>query len=159
LASDGLGSVSVALSSAGSTTAQQLYYPYGEVRYTSGSLPTARGYTGQYQDTTSSGLDYYGARYYDPYLSQFTSADSVFDGLDAYSYVGNNPTTNTDPSGNMKKPPVRDPYLQEMMAALWRYGATQGDGSSMYALIQEARTGQPTMGRGGPTWHYKKVWD
>jgi len=64
LASDGLGSVSVALSSAGSTIGQQLYSPSGEVRYTSGSLPTTRGCTGQYQDATTSGLDYYGARYY-----------------------------------------------------------------------------------------------
>jgi RHS repeat-associated protein len=99
LVGDGLGSVSVALSSSGSATGQTLYYPYGEVRYSSGSMPTARGYTGQYQDATS-GLDYYGARYYDPTLSQFTSADTVLDGLNRYAYVGGNPTTATDPTGH-----------------------------------------------------------
>jgi len=47
------------------------------------------------------GLDYYGARYYDPMLGQFTYADTLLDGLNRYGYVGGNPTTATDPSGHM----------------------------------------------------------
>lgn len=54
-----------------------------------------------------SGLDYYGARYYDPLAGQFTSGDSVlpgggFDlwGLSRYAYVGGNPIIRTDPTGH-----------------------------------------------------------
>ncbi|HEX6796953.1 MAG TPA: hypothetical protein VF116_04460 [Ktedonobacterales bacterium] len=42
LASDQLGSVSVALSTSGSVTAQALYSPYGTLRYSSGTMPTAK---------------------------------------------------------------------------------------------------------------------
>jgi RHS repeat-associated protein len=100
LASDGLGSVSEALSPGGSATGTVLYSPYGGVRYTSGTMPTSRGFTGQYSDAASTGLDYYGARYYDPSLGQFTSADTVSDGINRYGYVQGNPETYTDPTGH-----------------------------------------------------------
>jgi RHS repeat-associated protein len=106
LASDGLGSATVALSSSGSATAAQLFAPYGGLRYSSGTMPTTYGFTGQRSDSAS-GLDYYGARYYDPLAGQFTSGDGVlpgdgFDlwGLSRYTYVGGNPTVRTDPSGH-----------------------------------------------------------
>src|SRR5581483_972094 len=52
-------------------------------------------------DAAVSGLDYYGARYYDPALGQFTSADSQAAGLNRYGYVKGNPETFTDPTGHM----------------------------------------------------------
>ena len=61
-------------------------------------MPTTKGFTGQYSDA-STGLDYYGARYYDPTLGQFTSADTV-GGLNRYGYVAGNPETATDPTGH-----------------------------------------------------------
>src|SRR5512146_3232987 len=64
-------------------------------------MPTAKGFTGQHSDAATSGLDYYGARYYDPSLGQFTSADTVTDGLNRYGYVKGNPETHTDPTGHM----------------------------------------------------------
>jgi len=100
LASDGLGSVSVAVDASGNVVASQLYAPYGTARYNSGTMPTSKGFTGQRADATS-GLDYYGARYYDPAAGQFTSADSVANGLSRYAYVGGNPETATDPSGHL----------------------------------------------------------
>ncbi|HEY7343326.1 MAG TPA: RHS repeat-associated core domain-containing protein [Ktedonobacterales bacterium] len=99
LASDGLGSVSEALNQTGTATGSTLYGPYGSVRYSTGTLPTSKGFTGQYADANT-GLDYYGARYYDPSLGQFTSADTVTDGLNRYGYVKGNPETATDPSGH-----------------------------------------------------------
>src|SRR5262249_45253206 len=51
------------------------------------------------QDAVS-GLDYYVARYYDPLLGQFTSGDTVMEGLNRFAYVGGNPETRTDPSGH-----------------------------------------------------------
>ena len=89
-----------ALDGNGNVTASRLYTPYGASRYSSGAFPTSYGYTGQRTDAVS-GLDYYGARSYDPTIGQFTSADTVMDGLNRYGYVGGNPVTRTDPSGHM----------------------------------------------------------
>ena len=100
-ASDGLGSVQTALDSGGSVTARQLFLPYGGGRYSSGVMPTAKAFTGQRQDATTS-LDYYNARYYDAALGQFASADcGGKGGLNRYTYVLGNPETATDPSGHM----------------------------------------------------------
>jgi RHS repeat-associated protein len=96
LATDGLSSVAEAISTTGTVTAQQLFAPYGGVRYSNGTMPTAKGFTGQYQDATS-GLDYYNARYYDAVLGQFVSADSdAGGGLNRYGYVMGNPETAPD---------------------------------------------------------------
>jgi RHS repeat-associated protein len=84
-----------------SVTAQQLYGPYGVGRYASGSMPTAKGYTGQYTDAASSGLDDYQARPYDAVLGQFASAESAAaGGLNRYASVHGNPETATDPTGH-----------------------------------------------------------
>ncbi|HEX6797111.1 MAG TPA: RHS repeat-associated core domain-containing protein [Ktedonobacterales bacterium] len=101
LGSDSLGSAQVSLDANGNAQASVLYDPYGNVRYSSGTMPGTYGFTGQRSDAAT-GLDYYIARYYDPVLGQFTSADSVQDGLNRYTYVGGNPTTATDPTGNRR---------------------------------------------------------
>ena len=62
-------------------------------------MPPSKGYTGQRQDS-GSGLDYYNARYYDPTLWQFASADTV-QGPNRYGYVGGNPETANDPTGTV----------------------------------------------------------
>ena len=107
LASDALGTVNVAVKASDSSTSATLFAPYGAARYSSGSMPTDYGFTGQHADS-STGLDYYNARYYDPVAGQFGSADSVvlqaggFDilGLSRYAYVEGNPINRNDPSGN-----------------------------------------------------------
>jgi len=105
LGNDVLGSVAVALDASGQSTAAQLYGPYGNVRYSSGTMPTDIGFTGQRGDSAT-GLDYYGTRYYDPVMGQFISADTVLPGngfnpwgLSRYAYVKGNPETLTDPTG------------------------------------------------------------
>jgi RHS repeat-associated protein len=106
LATDGLGSADVTLDANGNVTASTLYAPYGSARYAIGIASTDYGFTGQHADTVT-GLDYYGARYYDPAAGQFTSADTVvpgggFDvwGLSRYAYVEGNPIARADPSGH-----------------------------------------------------------
>jgi RHS repeat-associated protein len=100
---DDLGSVVATFSAIAGSAAvlgNQAYGPYGNQLYTKGAMGTAKGYTGQYADTT--GLDYYNARYYDPTVGMFLSADTVegdTQGLDPYSYVQGNPETATDPTG------------------------------------------------------------
>jgi RHS repeat-associated protein len=109
LLTDLLGSVVASFSNtAGSAAVQgnRAYSPYGMPLYQQGSVGTSRGFTDQYADSTS-GLDYDNARYYDPLVGQFVSADSVqgnLGGMDPYSYVGGNPETWTDPSGLMVDP-------------------------------------------------------
>jgi RHS repeat-associated protein len=105
LVADGLSSVTQALDSAGNVVATQLFGPYGNTRYQQGTMPTTFGFTGQRQDT--SGLDLFGARFYDPAIGQFVSADETIPGsgailgaLNRFAYVLGNPETATDPSGH-----------------------------------------------------------
>jgi RHS repeat-associated protein len=111
LLTDSLGSVVAAISNtAGSAQVlgNQLYGPYGNLRYTAGTIGTTRGFTGQYTDALT-GLDYYGARSYDPLVGRFISADEVEGNLqaaDPYAYVNGNPETDTDPTGEFIYDPV-----------------------------------------------------
>src|SRR5579884_65790 len=64
-------------------------------------MPTTYNFTGQRLDSET-GLLYYGARYYDPLSGRFTQADLVLnnaEGMDPYAYVGENPESRTDPTG------------------------------------------------------------
>jgi RHS repeat-associated protein len=78
------------------------YYPFGATR--SGSVPTDVKFTGQRLDGT--GLYYFNARYYDPVIGRFISADTIVPGafssqsLNRYSYVLNNPLKYNDPGGH-----------------------------------------------------------
>jgi RHS repeat-associated protein len=99
---DALGSQVAVLNATGSLVGAQLYGPYEASRYNTGTLPTSIWFTGQRADTIT-GLDYYNARYYDPGVGQFLSVDSVqgnIQGMDPYAYVGGNPESRTDPTGN-----------------------------------------------------------
>jgi RHS repeat-associated protein len=98
---DALGSQVVVLNSSGSVSGAQLYGPYGSSRYSTGTLPTSIGFTGQLNDSVT-GLDYYIARYYDPAVGVFLSVDSLqgnAQGMNPYAYVAGNPETETDPTG------------------------------------------------------------
>ena len=56
--------------------ARQLYYPCGEVRWSSGTLPTDRQFTGQRREA-SLGLYDYKARFYGPYLARWIQLDTI----------------------------------------------------------------------------------
>jgi RHS repeat-associated protein len=80
------------------------YLPFGVCR-NSPDLPTDKLFTGQRLDGT--GLYYYNARYYDPTIGRFISADTVIQNpgnpqtLNRYSYGLNNPLKYFDPSGHV----------------------------------------------------------
>ena len=100
---DHLGSVSLATDASGAVVARQRYYPYGGMRWSSGTSPTDFTYTGQRD--VGLGLMHYGARYYLPGLGRFVSADTVApgigsQGLNRYMYVRGNPILYNDPSGH-----------------------------------------------------------
>ena len=103
---DHLGSTMITTNSSGARTSEQWYKAWGESRYTYGTLPTKHTYTGQYSNVPDFGLMYYNARYYDPLLSRFSSADSIVpqpgnpQDWDRYAYTRNNPVDLSDPSGH-----------------------------------------------------------
>lgn len=103
---DHLGSSSGMTDSSGIVKEEIYYYPYGKTRSNSGTLNVKHKFTGQELDGET-GLYYYGARYYDPEIGRFISADSIVpdfsdpQSLNRYSYCRNNPVILTDPSGNI----------------------------------------------------------
>jgi len=116
---DHLGSTSVTAYEDGTYYSELRYKPWGATRFTSGQTPTDFGYTGQRSNTDDFGLMYYVARFYDPALGRFTSADTIVPGVgnpgawDRYGYVLNNPLKMTDPSGHMSciaRPGYRCPF-------------------------------------------------
>jgi len=113
---DHLGSASVVTDSIGDTVGEQRYYPYGETRFTSGTINTDELFTGQ-REMTGLGIYHYGARFrvappkrsgagYSPKLGRFLSADTIVPGAanpqawNRYSYVLGNPLKYIDPTGH-----------------------------------------------------------
>ena len=76
LHADHLGSASLATNNSQGVVAEQRYYPYGEVRWTSGTMPTDLTFAGQRSDSTT-GLMEMGVRWYSPYLNRFISPDPL----------------------------------------------------------------------------------
>jgi len=103
LLSDHLGSTSVTVDATGNLLTSLKYTAFGEIR--SGDSLTDYQYTGQ-RNESEIGLYYYIARYYDPQLGRFISADTIIpeagssQAYDRYAYVNNNPINFNDPSGH-----------------------------------------------------------
>ncbi len=102
---DHLGSTRVVTNSSGANVEEIHYYPYGETLSDTGSVSVKHKFTSQELDRET-GLYYYGARYYDPVLARFISADPIVpdptnpQALNRYSYVLNNPLKYIDPNGH-----------------------------------------------------------
>jgi uncharacterized protein RhaS with RHS repeats len=81
-----------------SMKSNQLFGPYGNVRYYACCLNTAKGFIGQYND--GSGLDYLHARYYHPvvgvFLTQRLSSNVLIGDLLTPSLSGNMRVTKGD---------------------------------------------------------------
>ena len=89
------------------------YSPFGESRMKNEQVYNPYQYTGRRYDEES-GLYYYRARMYSPEISRFLSNDPAQQGDNWYAYVGNDPTNNRDPSGEMSvrlmNMPLISPY-------------------------------------------------
>ena len=101
---DRLGSVRAITDAAGAVTATYRTDEFGVPTATTGTSTQPFAFTGEPRD--ASGLSYLRARAYDPSLGRFMSRDTWHgtlgapQTLDRYVYVGNNPTTDADPSGH-----------------------------------------------------------
>lgn len=98
LLTDQQGSVRALTGPTGALAGVYDYDPYGNVINQVGRSSSLR-YAGQYQDDES-GLYYMRARYEDPVTGTFLSRDPLVAGTgQPYSYAGDNPISNADPSG------------------------------------------------------------
>ena len=102
---DHLGSASVVTDASGNVVGEQRYYPFGETRWTSGTMLTDKLFTGQ-REMADLDIYHYGARFYEPTLGRFLSPDTIIpsyanpQSLNRFSYVTNNPLRYTDPTGH-----------------------------------------------------------
>jgi RHS repeat-associated protein len=72
---DHLTGTSLTTNSNGTAVGTIKYLPFGTTRSTTGTLGTDKRFTGQRLDST--GLYYYGTRYYSPHLGRFISPDPI----------------------------------------------------------------------------------
>ncbi len=105
-----VGSAEVVSDGTGREATRILYYPYGEMDldHSAGIDSVTFKYTGQELDEET-GLIYARARYYDPAIGRFLTADPVVPGngsrtlgFNRYAYLEGNPILYHDPSGHKK---------------------------------------------------------
>jgi RHS repeat-associated protein len=102
---DALGSVRQLTNSTGQVTLAKSYQPYGSVMSSAGTASSIYGFAGEQTDPYTE-LLFLNARYYDPALGRFISADSIVpqasnpQALNRYSYAYNSPLNYIDPSGH-----------------------------------------------------------
>lgn len=126
----------------GAVTDSYAYDAYGNLIAASGASNNAYLFAGEQRDSET-GLDYLRARYYDPLVGRFVSADA-YEGtlndpmsLHDYQYAHANPVVNTDPSGYMTN-------FGELLSTI----ATHGVLSSMAYVTGYATGTQITGGDG-----------
>jgi RHS repeat-associated protein len=141
LLGDHLGSTSLVIDASGTKVAESRYYPYGEERWhwpEEGTLPTDYRFTGQQQDSAS-GIYHMGARFYDPSLARWLSADTLVpesekpQHFNRYSYVSGNPLAFIDPTGHEEEGACTPGYENEtcegqeaVYEAYWQYCTETG---------------------------------
>jgi RHS repeat-associated protein len=97
---DGLGSITSLSNTAGALAQTYAFDSFGKQTSSSGSLTNPFQYTAREFDAETS-LYFYRARYYDQNIGRFLSEDRLgfAMGPDFYSYTGNDPVGQIDPSG------------------------------------------------------------
>ena len=109
---DHISSTALLTDASGAVVSRMTYLPYGGIHeYSSSSTGGTDMFRAKFNDKEfdrSTGLYYFGARYYDPEVGRFVSVDSLAVGgpqdvpgnLNRYQFSGNNPITYNDPTGN-----------------------------------------------------------
>ena len=106
--SDGNGNVTALVNSGGTLQASYIYDPYGRYLSGTGTLLTSnvmrfssKPWVSFLSSSATSGLYYYGYRFYDPYLQRWLSRDNMGEerGPNQYAFTRNSPATFADPDG------------------------------------------------------------
>jgi len=127
--SDHLGSTSAMTDGGGSVVEEQLNAPFGQLISGSGRY----GFTGKERDET--GLQYFGARYYNPETGRFLTIDPVMQFHSPYPYAANNPLRYTDPDG--RQVPVLPPSTFQALRELGRQVVTNPATKAAGAFLAE----------------------
>ncbi|MCX4749212.1 hypothetical protein OG455_27530 [Kitasatospora sp. NBC_01287] len=104
LAPDRQGTDQLTIDATTQAVTRRQYLPFGQARGTTPTTwPGDNGYVNGHNDTTTN-LETLGARLYDTTNGRFLSADPLLETTDptqtnGYAYAGNNPVTNSDPTG------------------------------------------------------------
>ncbi|WP_155722156.1 RHS repeat-associated core domain-containing protein, partial [Leptospira santarosai] len=154
---DQVDSVSHVLDDEGNTLSQIQYQPYGETFVQRGDLNFSPKYNSQELDRES-GFYFYNARYYDPGIARFTSADTIIDGefdtqgWNRFSYVKGNPIGAKDPTGHDACTTSRTPCKTETLLG-GGGGNSAGLGAAVTGLLAnllgmgEKKSSQPDKPR------------
>jgi RHS repeat-associated protein len=105
---DGLGSVTSLSDATGALASTYVYDAFGNLTASTGTLKNPFQYTGREYDSET-GLTYYRARYYDPFIGRFINEDpaELRGGQNNfYAYVWNSPLGFKDPNGKQGVPGV-----------------------------------------------------
>jgi RHS repeat-associated protein len=101
---DHLGTATLELDDHAQVISYEEFYPFGGTAYQAVrsrlEAPKRYRYAGKERDEET-GLYYFGARYYAPWLCRWTTVDpaGLADGVNVYPYARNNPVRLTDPNG------------------------------------------------------------
>jgi RHS repeat-associated protein len=148
--SDGLGSARLLTNGTGAVTDTYSYDAYGNLIAGNGGANNPYLFAGEQRDGET-GLDYLRARYYDPTLGRFVSADAYEGTLDDpmslhdYQYAHANPVVNTDPSGYMTN-------MTELLGNMAAYSVLAG-------LSYTTGSAVGTVAGGGSVWDAVALYD
>jgi RHS repeat-associated protein len=115
---DGIGSTRQLSNDSQSVTQTTTYDAFGNVESSAGSSSNAYKYAGQwgYRSDGDDGLMHVGARYYDPLVGRFISADTYLgeienpQSLNLYNYCEADPVNHADPTGHSPDGPGGTTY-------------------------------------------------
>ncbi|EPG66170.1 RHS repeat-associated core domain protein [Leptospira wolffii serovar Khorat str. Khorat-H2] len=120
---DQVDSVAHVLDEEAHTLSRTQYEPYGETLVQRGNQDLVPKYNSQELDRETN-FYFYNARYYDPQIARFTSADTVIDGArstqgwNRFSYVAGNPIRYKDPTGHDSVEPYLSPEQKQSASSL-----------------------------------------
>jgi RHS repeat-associated protein len=121
---DARGNITTMVDASGNEVARYLYDPFGRLLGKWGMLADANRYRFSSKELhPSSGLYYYGFRFYEPNLQRWVNQDPIGErgGINLYAFVGNDPVNFVDPlglldyyysGGGLLQPSGPVPYLE-----------------------------------------------